>query len=75
MPNEVKKLELIEKILHTSDDGLLNMIEKIISDGVAGKSSAKGFKQFSGQMTDEEADTFEKNIVDGCENISPDDWN
>lgn len=74
MPNEVKKLEIIEKILHISDDELLRVVEKIIGEGVNGKSQKKSFKQFAGLMSNEEADAIDNIIAEGCEKINPNDW-
>lgn len=72
MYGDAKKIHLIEQILKTENDSLLNQVEAILSSSAG--NLRRSFKEFAGMMTDKEAAELEKIIEEGCEQIHPDDW-
>lgn len=72
MYGDARKIHLIEQILKTQNDSLLNEVESILSKNSF--NSRRSFKDFSGTISDEEANDLEKIIEAGCEQIHPDDW-
>jgi hypothetical protein len=74
MNGEARKPHLIEVILKTEDEALLKEVENVLTKGVVKTPERKNFADFTGILTDEEADEWLKNIDQGCEQIHPDDW-
>jgi hypothetical protein len=74
MSGEARKLHLIEAILKTEDEALLNKIETLLEKNPAVSGSEKTWKDFAGFLSEEEANEWAKNIEEGCEQIDPDGW-
>lgn len=72
MYGDARKIHLIEQILKTENDSVLNEVESILSKSTP--MSRRSFKDFAGMMTEKEANELEKIIEEGCEQIHPDDW-
>lgn len=72
MYGEAKKLHLIEEILKIENDEVLAEVENVILKNRA--VNRRSFKDFAGIMSDEEVNSLEKAIEEGCETINPDDW-
>ena len=73
MYGEAKKLHLIEEILKVENDAILEEVETVISRGKMHAVTHKGFKDFAGIWTSEEADEMKRIIEESCEQINPDD--
>lgn len=56
------------------DDNILLQVESLLSINKPGETPAINFDGFAGILTDEEVETLEKTIENGCETINPDDW-
>jgi hypothetical protein len=74
MYGEAKKLHLIEEILKIENDSVLDEVESVISKSKLHSVDRKGFKDFAGIWTAEEADNIKRIIEESCEQINPDDW-
>lgn len=74
MSGEAKKLHLIEAILKTEDEAVLNELENVLAKGQSKTPVRKNFADFAGILTDDESDEWLKNIEEGCEQIDPDGW-
>lgn len=75
MSGEARKLHLIEEILRTENEALLSEVESVLNKGRTSQPYArKSFKEFSGLLTESEADEMQRIIQEGCEQINPDDW-
>lgn len=74
MNGEAKKLHLIEAILKTEDEAVLNEIESLLARKELKPAGKKSLADFSGIWTEEEAEEMKKFIEETCEQINPDDW-
>ena len=73
MHGEARKLQIIEAILKTDDPSVLNRLEAVLGNAATQTPQPK-FSQFAGLWSTEEADSIEKAIENGCEQINSDDW-
>jgi hypothetical protein len=71
MLTDTRKIHIIEAVLKTDDEHILSEVEKIVNGSSQSKVSEK---DFFGIWSKEDADTMEKVIEEGCEQINPDDW-
>ncbi len=70
MYGESKKLLLIEEILKIENDNILDEVASILNKGRGSVSKKRSsFREFAGMISDKEADDFEKNIEERCEQI------
>lgn len=67
MYGEARKLHLIEEILKVEDDNILLQVESLLSINKAGETLSIKFDGFAGILTDDEGETLEKTIENGCE--------
>ncbi len=74
MYGEAKKLHLIEEILKVENDEILSEVETLLANSKLRAIGRKDFNDFSGLLTNTEADEFEKIIKEGCETININDW-
>jgi len=74
MYGETKKLHLIEEILKTENESILDEVEVILTKGKVYDTGRRSFSYFAGMMSEEEADKLEKIIEEGCEQIHADEW-
>lgn len=74
MNTETRKLNLIDQLIKTSSEQVIEGIEQILSRQKKVNNQKKGFNQFVGLMTKKEANSFRDNIEKGCENIDTDEW-
>ena len=77
MHTEARKLHIIEAVLKTEDDAVLQAIEAIVSNdmvtGTVGGSKSR-FSDLIGTLTAEEAEAMKQIIEENFEQINPDDW-
>lgn len=66
-----RKLEIIEEILHLSDENKIALLENTLKKN---KSPKKLLSDFSGILTTKEADKFRKIIEQNSEIIYEEDW-
>ena len=74
MYTESKKLHLIEELLKVDNDNLLDELESVLNRSKGEFPHSNGSQSFSGNLTLEEVNELERNILDGCEQINEDDW-
>jgi hypothetical protein len=74
MNGEARKLHLIEAILKTEDEALLNEMENLLEKKPAMPGTKKTWKEFTGFLSEEEANEWTKNVEEGCEQIDLDGW-
>ena len=77
MHTETRKLQIIEAVLKTNDDAVLQAIETIvINDKLRSmsKDAASRFRDPIGTITSEEATAMKQTIKENFEQINPDDW-
>lgn len=73
--SDTRKLHIIEAILKTNDEGVLQKIEAIVDDSDANGNRPRGkFSELLGLLTIEDANTMKKAIDDNFEKVDPDDW-
>ena len=77
MYTEARKLHIIEAVLKTENDAVLEAIEAIVekdnTKDISKKSKAK-FSDLLGTLTPEEAESMKHTIEENFEKINPDDW-
>ena len=75
MYSEARKMHLIEDLIKVKNEAVLIEIESVLKRAAqtneGGRLSAH---DFVGIWSKEDAETIEKAIEDGCEQIHPDDW-
>jgi hypothetical protein len=74
MYTEAKKLHLIEELLKVDNDTLLDELESVLNRSKSALPHSNSFQKFSGSLSLEEVNDFERNINEGCEQINEDDW-
>jgi hypothetical protein len=75
MYTDSRKLHIIEAVLKTDNEAILNEIETIVdrSNAVHTKTKAR-FSDLLGSLTIEEADSMKKTIEENFEKKNPNDW-
>ena len=77
MYTEARKLHIIEAVLKTENDAVLEAIEAIVekdnTKDINKKPKAK-FSDLLGTLTTEEAESMKHTIEENFEKINPDDW-
>ncbi|HXL55745.1 MAG TPA: hypothetical protein VN958_05780 [Chitinophagaceae bacterium] len=77
MYTEARKLHIIEAVLKTENDAVLEAIEMIVENdntiNISKKPKAK-FSDLLGALTHEEAEAMKQAIEENFEKINPDDW-
>jgi hypothetical protein len=68
-----RKLQLLEKMLKTTDDEAVVSIESILNNATDNNEKLT-IKDFIGVITEEEAEEMKKAIEETCERIDTDDW-
>ena len=72
---EIRKLQLIEELLKVNDDQVLSELEALLSQQSSDEKSNKNLTvKFSNIWSVEEANEVNHAIMEGCENINPNDW-
>ena len=76
MYSEEKKLHIIEEVLKIKSEATLTALEVFLKKSKKGEnmSNNKGFSEFSGIWSKDEAEEMERIIEESCEIINPDDW-
>ena len=76
MYTEARKLHIIEAVLKTESDAVLEALEMIVdSNPIApGEKKISNFSELLGVLTPAEAEAMKKNIDENFEKINPDDW-
>jgi len=75
MYTEARKLHIIEAVLKTDDEVLLNNLEAVISKAAAAINKPKArFSELVGILTGDEAEAMKAVIEEQFEKINPDDW-
>jgi len=67
-----RKLEIIEEILHLSDESKIAFLENALK--LSNKKSSAKLSDFSGILSDKEAEKMRKVIEETCEVIYEEDW-
>jgi hypothetical protein len=73
MYSDAKKIHLIEKILGTNDESILDAIDRVFNENLTGIKH-KTIGDLFGVMNSEDGDAILKAIEETSENIHPDDW-
>jgi len=77
MRTEARKLHIIEAVLKTENEAVLDAIETIVENdstiNISKKSKVK-FDDLLGVLTHEEAEAMKQTIEENFEKINPDDW-
>jgi hypothetical protein len=75
MYSEARKMHLIEDLIKVKNEAVLIEIESVLKRAAQTKESGRlSAHDFVGIWSKEDAETIEKAIEDGCEQIHPDDW-
>jgi hypothetical protein len=76
MYTEAKKLHIIEEVLKIKSEATLTALEIFLKKSKKSEniSNNKGFSEFSGIWSKDEAEEIERIIEESCETINPDDW-
>jgi hypothetical protein len=68
---ESRKLHIIEAVLKTMDESVLNAIEMIVDRDIVAENAKGKFIDLLGTLTAEEAETMKKTIEENFEKINP----
>ena len=74
MDIQAKKLRLIEKLIFAKDEEVINLLTSVLDSRKSGPSNKPSAFDLLGVLDKEEAETLEKTIESGCENINDEDW-
>ncbi len=74
MNTETRKLNLIDQLIKTSSEKVIEGIEQILNREKKVMNQKKDFNQFVGLLNKKEAIEFKNNIETGFENIDSDEW-
>ena len=76
MYTEARKLHIIEAVLKTESDAVLEALEMIVDNIPIGprESETSNFSELLGVLTPAEAEAMKNNIDENFEKINPDDW-
>lgn len=74
MDIQAKKLRLIEKLIFVKDEKVINLLISVLDSRKSEPSNKPSAFELLGVLDKEEADTLEKIIDSGCENINDEDW-
>jgi hypothetical protein len=71
MYSEARKMHLIEDLLKVKNEAVLIEIESVLKKAAGNQQKSH---DFVGLWSKEDAESIEKAIEEGCEQIHPDDW-
>ena len=75
MYSEARKMHLIEEVIKVKSEAVLIELEGVLKEADQAKQQIpSSAHDFVGLWSKEDAETIEKAIEDGCEQIHPDDW-
>lgn len=74
MDIQAKKLRLIEKLIFVKDEEVINLLTSVLDSRKSRQSNKPSAFDLLGVLDKEEAETLEKTIESGCENINDEDW-
>ncbi|HUB60381.1 MAG TPA: hypothetical protein VL978_06760 [Puia sp.] len=75
MYSEARKMHLIEDLLKVKNEAVLIEIESVLKKAAENHpKSRSSAHDLVGLWSQEDAESIEKAIEEGCEQIHPDDW-
>lgn len=75
MYSEARKMHLIEEVIKVKNEAVLIELESVLKKASNAIDQPRlSAHDFVGLWTKEDAESIEKAIEDGCEQIHPDDW-
>jgi hypothetical protein len=75
MYSEARKMHLIEEVIKVKNEAVLIELESVLKKAANAKDQTRlSAHDFVGLWSKEDAESIEKAIQDGCEQIHPDDW-
>lgn len=75
MYSEARKMHLIEEVIKVKNEAVLIELESVLKKAASSKDQPHlSAHDFVGLWSKEDAESIEKAIEDGCEQIHPDDW-
>ena len=75
MYSEARKMHLIEDLIKVRNEAILIEIESIVKKAAVNREANRpSAHDFVGLWSKEDAESIEKAIEEGCEQIHPDDW-
>jgi hypothetical protein len=75
MYSEARKMHLIEEVIKVKNEAVLIELESVLKKAASAKGQPRlSAHDFVGLWSKEDAESIEKAIEDGCEQIHPDDW-
>lgn len=75
MYSEARKMHLIEQVINVKNEAVLIELESVLRKASNANAQPRlSAHDFVGLWDKEEAESIEKAIEDGCEQINPDDW-
>ncbi|WP_373492984.1 hypothetical protein [Aquiflexum sp.] len=74
MDIQAKKLKLIEKLIFIKDEKVINLLTSVLDNKKSEPTKKPSAFELLGVLDKEEAETLEKTIESGCENINDEDW-
>ena len=74
MYSEARKMHLIEEVIKVKNEAVLIELESVLKKAASAKDHPRlSAHDFVGLWSKEDAESIEKAIEDGCEQIHPDD--
>ena len=75
MHTDARKLQLIEAVLRTENEDVLQVLENLVATELNESRSPKGtFTSSLGLLSKEEAEAMKQVIQENFEKVNPDDW-
>jgi hypothetical protein len=75
MYSEARKMHLIEEVIKVKNEAVLIELESVLKKAASANDQARlSAHDFVGLWSKEDAESIEKAIEEGCEQIHPDDW-
>lgn len=75
MYSEARKMHLLEEVIKVKNEAVLIELESVLKKAASAKDQPRlSAHDFVGLWSKEDAESIEKAIEDGCEQIHPDDW-
>lgn len=75
MYSEARKMHLIEDLLKVKNEAVLIEIESVLKKATENQPTGRlSAHDLVGLWSKEDAESIEKAIEEGCEQIHPDDW-
>ena len=75
MYSDARKIHLIEDLIKIKNEAVLIEIESVLKRAAQDKQGSRlSAHDFVGLWSKEDAESIERAIEEGCEQIHPDDW-